>query len=182
MESLFRSVAVSLHIPVNHYRHLLFAWQQRISAAIIWWLHAISRGNLIALSVPPLGQVYWRLGALKIDLGVQKSLLERFVTHFLFNVCCTCNFERSEIDLWRILVDFGLKTVEIWSKNWWKIQSKLDLKKIVVSMPFFGRFRIVLGLNSESFSMLSYGRFSSKDQQGIGASHFWKPWKNAGKT
>ena len=68
---------------------------------------------MIALSVPPLGQVYWRLGALKIDLGVQKSVLERFVTHFLFNVCCTCNFERSEIDFSWILVDFGLKMGEI---------------------------------------------------------------------
>ena len=36
-----------------------------------------------ALSVPPLGQVYGRRGGPKIDLGAQKSLLERLVTHFL---------------------------------------------------------------------------------------------------
>ena len=36
-----------------------------------------------ALSVPPQGQVYGRRGGPKIDLGAQKSLLERLVTHFL---------------------------------------------------------------------------------------------------
>ena len=35
-----------------------------------------------ALSVPPLGQVYGRRGGPKIDLGAQKSLLERLLTHF----------------------------------------------------------------------------------------------------
>ena len=50
--------------------------------------------------------------------------------------------------------------------------AETNLKTIVVSMPRFGRFRIVLGLNSESCSVLSQGRFSSKDLQGIGASHF----------
>ena len=71
-------------------------------------------GHAKALSVPPLGQVYWRAGGLKITLGDQKSILERLVTHFellatLFfvNMCSTCDLERSKSDFQRFLSDLG---------------------------------------------------------------------------
>ena len=76
---------------------------------------------MIALSVPPLGQVYWRAGGLKIDLGDQKSLLERLVTHFerlvtyfFVNMCSTCDLERSKSDFLRFLRDLGAK-LEVFS-------------------------------------------------------------------
>ena len=76
---------------------------------------------MIALSVPPLGQVYWRAGGLKITLGDQKSILERLVTHFerlvthfFVNMCSTCDLERSKSDFLRFLRDSGAK-VEVFS-------------------------------------------------------------------